>query len=143
MTSKTKKIGFTCGSFDLCHYGHILMLEEAKRQCDWLVVGVQTDPTIDRADKNKPIQSIEERIGQVRAIRYVDEVVIYSTEDELRTYLENRKPDVRFLGEDWIDKPFTGFMIEGIQHIFTSRKHSFSSSELRKRIAKAEKENGL
>lgn len=126
-------IGFTCGAFDLCHYGHVLMFEECKRKCDWLVVGVQTDPSIDREEKNKPVQSLEERIGQVRAIRWVDEVVVYSTEEDLYNYLQNHPPDVRFLGADWKGKKYTGHDLD-VETVFNQRDHGYSTSELRNRI---------
>jgi glycerol-3-phosphate cytidylyltransferase len=113
------------------------MLEECKSHCDWLIVGIQTDPTIDRPEKNKPIQSLEERIGQIRAVRYVDEVMVYATEKELHTYLLNHPPTIRFLGSDWENKKFTGHELPIVSH-FCSREHKFSSSELRKRIAKQE-----
>lgn len=129
------KIGFTCGSFDLCHYGHALMLEECRGKCDKLIVGVQKDPTIDRPHKNKPIQSIEERVGQVKAIKWVDEVVVYETESDLLDYLSKNKNSIhiRFVGADWRGKPFTGKSL-GIEIQYNSRTHGYSSSELRKRI---------
>jgi glycerol-3-phosphate cytidylyltransferase len=126
-------IGFTCGSFDLCHYGHVLMFEEIRKQCDFLIVGVQSDPTIDRKDKNKPIQSMEERVGQVKAIKYVDRVITYETEDDLYKFLKIYTPDVRFLGADWKGKKFTGHDLI-IRNVFNTRDHSYSSSELRQRI---------
>lgn len=128
--------GFTCGAFDLCHYGHVLMFEEIKRHCDWLVVGVQTDPSIDRAAKNRPIQCMEERVGQVRAIRWVDEVVTYATEADLYALLKESPPDIRFLGADWKGKEFTGHDLP-IENRFNSRDHSYSTSELRQRILEA------
>lgn len=134
------KIGFTCGAFDLCHYGHVLMFEECRRMCDWLVVGVQTDPSVDRPDKNKPVQSLEERIGQVRALKYVDEVVVYTTEEDLYNYLKNHSPDIRFIGADWEGKEFTGYDLP-VDVVFNTRDHGFSSSDLRQRIATAAMEN--
>ena len=98
--------GFTCSSFDLFHAGHVVMLEEAKRQCDYLIVGIQADPTLDRASKNKPVQSIIERQIQVKACSYVDEVVIYTTEKELEDILKTLPIDVRILGEEYLDKEF-------------------------------------
>jgi glycerol-3-phosphate cytidylyltransferase len=130
------KVGFTAGSFDLCHFGHVLMFEECKRQCDYLIVAVQTDPTIDRPDKNKPIQSLEERIGQVKALRAVDTIVVYDTEADLYNYLKASPPTVRFLGADWEGKPFTGHDLK-IPIVFNTRSHNYSSSELRKRILDA------
>lgn len=132
-------VGFTCGSFDLLHAGHVLMLEEAKRHCDRLVVGLQADPTIDRPDKNKPIMSLEERAAVLRAIKWVDDVCIYSTERDLLSLLTTLKPDVRIIGADWKGKQFTGFELP-IRVIFNSRNHSYSSSSLRERVMSAELE---
>ena len=131
-----KKIGFTCSAFDLFHAGHVMMLREAKSVCDYLIVGIQTDPTIDRPEKNKPIQGIFERYVQISSCRYVDEIVVYSTEKELLDILNSYPIDVRILGEDYIDKEFTGKDIKGIEIYYNSRKHSFSSTSLRERIAK-------
>lgn len=131
------KTGFTCGAFDLLHAGHILMLEEAKSFCDYLIVGLHSDPTLDRAEKNKPIQSLQERLIQVRAVKFVDLVVIYDTEADLVGILRALGPDLRIIGADYIDKPFTGDNL-GIETKFNSRNHSFSSSELRRRIQEAE-----
>ena len=131
-----KKIGFTCSAFDLFHAGHVMMLREAKSVCDYLIVGIQTDPTIDRPEKNKPIQGIFERYVQVSSCRYADEIVVYSTEKELLDILNSYPIDVRILGEDYIDKEFTGKDIKGIEIYYNSRKHSFSSTSLRERIAK-------
>ena len=131
------KVGFTCGAFDVLHTGHALMLQEAKSVCDYLVVGVQSDPNIDRPAKNKPVQSYEERIIMVKAIRYVDEVVLYNTEDDLVDLLRNLKPDIRILGSDWQGKKYTGWDLP-IEPYFNSRDHGYSSSSLRKRIAHAE-----
>ncbi len=131
------KTGITFSTFDLFHAGHVKMLEEAKRQCDYLIVGLQSDPTIDRSTKNKPIQSLVERYIQVKACKYVDEIVPYSTESELLEILQSFKIDLRIVGEDYIDKDFTGkqFCIDSnIEIYFNSRKHKFSSSSLRKKI---------
>jgi glycerol-3-phosphate cytidylyltransferase len=133
------KVGFTCGAFDILHTGHALMLEEAKSVCDYLIVGVQSDPSIDRADKNRPVQSFEERIMMVKAIRFVDEVVLYDTEKDLVDLLQRLKPDIRILGADWEGKKYTGCELP-IEPFFNSRNHSYSSSSLRKRIAYAELE---
>ena len=127
------KTGFTCGAFDLLHAGHILMLEEAKSFCDYLIVGLHSDPNIDRPEKNKPIQSLNERLIQIKAVKYVDLILIYDTEDDLLNLLKAIKPDVRIIGEDYRDKSFTGDNL-GIELKFNSRKHKFSSSELRSRI---------
>jgi glycerol-3-phosphate cytidylyltransferase len=129
-----KKVGFTCSCFDLLHAGHILMLEDAKKQCDYLIVGLQTDPTLDRPEKNKPIQSIAERYIQLEAVKYVDEIQIYSTESELRDILVDIWPDVRILGSDYMTKDdFTGCQYN-IPIYYHERDHDYSSSDLRKKI---------
>jgi len=140
---KDKKVyGFTCSTFDLFHAGHVVMLEEAKRQCDWLIVGIQIDPTIDRPGaKNKPVQSIIERQIQVSACDFVDEIIVYSTEKELEDILMTLPIDIRILGEEYKDKNFTGKDIcekRGIQIYFNKRDHYFSSSDLRTRVFEAE-----
>ena len=127
------KTGFTCGAFDLLHAGHIMMLEEAKSFCDYLIVGLHSDPNIDRPEKNKPIQSLNERLIQLRAVKYVDLILIYDTEDDLVNLLKAVKPDMRIIGDDYRDKNFTGDNL-GIELKFNSRNHEFSSSELRSRI---------
>jgi glycerol-3-phosphate cytidylyltransferase len=143
------KIGFTCGAFDLLHAGHALMLEECKKHCDWLVVGVQSDPSIDRSEKNKPVQSYEERQIMVKSIKWVDEVVTYDTEKDLVDLLQEMKNnniiDVRIIGADWQGKRFTGDHLP-IPVIFNKRDHGYSTSELRQRVAAVEylkKENKL
>lgn len=128
--------GFTASSFDLLHSGHIAMLEEAKAQCDYLVVGLHTDPTIDRPEKNKPVQTTYERFVQLKGCKFVDEVIPYDKEEDLINLLQMLKPDIRFIGEDYIGKPFTGSEL-AIKLIYTSRRHNFSTSSLRKRIANA------
>jgi glycerol-3-phosphate cytidylyltransferase len=137
-----KKIGITFSTFDMLHAGHIAMLSEAKNHCDYLICGLQTDPTIDRPDtKNKPIQSIVERQIQLAACRYVDEVVIYQTEQDLIDLLLILPLDVRVLGVEYEHKEFTGkaeCFIRNIELVFNGRDHSFSSSSLRKRVAHAE-----
>jgi glycerol-3-phosphate cytidylyltransferase len=137
-----KKIGITFSTFDMLHAGHIAMLSEAKNHCDYLICGLQTDPTIDRPDtKNHPIQSVVERQIQLSACRYVDEVVVYQTEQDLVDLLLILPLDVRILGVEYEEKEFTGKWEghdRGIQHVFNSRDHSFSSSSLRKRVAHAE-----
>ncbi len=127
------KTGFTCGAFDLLHSGHILMLEEAKSFCDYLIVGLHSDPNIDRPHKNKPIQSLNERLIQLRAVKYIDLVLIYDTEADLINLLKAIKPNIRIVGDDYKDKKFTGDNL-GIEIKFNSRNHNFSSSELRNRI---------
>lgn len=131
------KVGFTCGSFDLLHAGHALMLEEAKSYCDYLIVAIQSDPTLDRESKNKPVQSYEERIIMLKAIRYVDEITYYDTENDLYELLKRIKPDVRIIGSDWQGKQYTGYDLD-IPVIFNSRNHGYSSSELRRRVYEAE-----
>ena len=138
-----KKIGITFSTFDLLHAGHIAMLAEAKNHCDYLIAGLQTDPTIDRPDtKNKPIQSVVERQIQLAACRYVDEVVVYQTEQDLVDLLLILPVDVRILGVEYKDKNFTGREEcdrRNIDIIFNGRDHSFSSSSLRKRVAESQK----
>ena len=135
---KSKIIGITFGSFDLCHYGHVLMFEECKQYCDYLIVGVQSDPSIDRPEKNSPIQSHEERLGLISSIKFVDEVKSYSTENSLIDMLKEINPDVRILGADHKGKEFTGHNLD-IKCIFNSRDHGYSTSELRRRVYEAEK----
>jgi len=133
------KIGFTASTFDLLHAGHIVMLKEAKSQCDYLIVGLQTDPTIDRPDtKNKPIQSLFERYVQLKACSYVDEIVPYSTEKELVDILQTYHIDVRIIGEEYKEINFTGK--ELVYDIFyNKRRHSFSTTELRNRVVENDK----
>jgi glycerol-3-phosphate cytidylyltransferase len=137
-----KKIGITFSQFDLLHAGHIAMLAEAKNHCDYLIAGLQTDASIDRPDsKNPPVQSIVERQIQLAACRYVDEVVVYTTEQDLVDLLLILPVDVRILGDEYEKKVFTGLLEgrdKGIENIFNSRHHSFSSSSLRQRVAQAE-----
>jgi glycerol-3-phosphate cytidylyltransferase len=142
LKAKGLKIGITFSTFDLLHAGHIAMLAEAKNHCDYLIAGLQTDPTIDRPDsKNPPVQSIVERQIQLSATRYVDETVVYQTEKDLEDILLTLPIDVRILGIEYMQKDFTGRKIcndRGIELIFNQRDHSFSSSNLRKRVAQAE-----
>ena len=131
------RIGITCGAMDLLHAGHIAMLAEAKSNCDYLVVALQTDPSLDRKGKNSPVQSVFERILQVSAVRYVDDVVVYQTESELEDIFLTLPIDVRIIGDDYREKDFTGKQIcldRGIDIVYNSRAHSFSSSGLRKRV---------
>jgi len=125
--------GFTCGAFDLLHAGHIVMLEEARLHCTHLIVGLQTDPTLDRTDKNKPVQSVYERFVQLSAVKWVDEIIPYDTEQSLIDLLQSQRIDTRFIGEDYRDKSFTGCDLP-IDVFYTSRQHSFSSSNLREKI---------
>ena len=137
--SLRKITGFTCGAFDLLHAGHALMLEECKEYCDELVVGLQTDPSIDRPGKNKPVQSFQERLTMLKSIKWVDAIVFYSTEAELYDLLEATMPDVRIVGADWKGKEFTGHDLP-IKVVFNSRDHGYSTSELRERVYSAEKD---
>ena len=127
------KKGFTCGAFDLLHAGHILMFKEAHNQCDILIVGLQIDPTVDRPQKNKPIETLEERKIRLEGCKHVDEIILYKTESDLYELLKKIKPDVRFVGADWKNKHFTGDDLP-IKVIFNTRDHNYSSSNLRKRI---------
>lgn len=141
------KIGFTCSSFDLFHSGHYLMLEDAKKKCDFLIVGLQSDPTLDKTyrietggkNKNKPIQAFEERLIQINGCKYVDKVIEYSTEQELYNLLVEIKPDIRILGSDWEGKDYTGKELD-IPIYFHNRNHTYSTSNLRKRVYQAELE---
>ena len=132
------KKGFTCSCFDLLHAGHAKMLQDARNQCDYLIVGLQTDPTVDRPDtKNKPIQTLEERQIMLSAIRFVDEIVIYTTEGQLYEYLRDNPPDVRILGTDYKGKDFTGKDLD-IDIYYHKRDHDWSTTNLRKRITQEE-----
>jgi glycerol-3-phosphate cytidylyltransferase len=146
LKAKGLKIGITFSTFDMLHAGHIAMLAEARNHCDYLIAGLQTDPTIDRTSKNKPVQSIVERQIQLSACRYVDEVVVYQTEQDLVDLLLILPLDVRVLGVEYQDKDFTGRSeceMRGIELIFNGRDHSFSSSSLRKRVVAAESDKIL
>ena len=130
--SLTKKIGFTCSAFDLCHAGHLLMLEEAKSQCDYLIVGLHTNPQIDRPHKNKPIETTWQRYERLRACKYIDEIIPYDTEEDLLNILKSREIDVRVIGEEYRDTDYTG---KGLLPVYyNQRKHNLSSSRLRKEI---------
>ena len=141
------KIGFNCSSFDLFHAGHVTMLKEERRYCDYLIVALQTDPTVDRPkEKNKPIQSVYERFVQISACKYVDEVLIYTTEDDLLNMLKTQHIDIRFLGDEYKTKEFTGkqwCLDNGIELHYHLREHPYSSSRLRKRVYEAEKEKDV
>jgi glycerol-3-phosphate cytidylyltransferase len=134
---KYKRVGITASAFDLLHSGHIAMLREAKEQCDYLICALHVDPSLDRIEKNTPIQNVVERYTQLSAVKYVDEVVPYLYEKELIDILEMYMPDVRILGDEYKDTEFTGRELcdkLGIELYFNSRNHRFSSSELRKRL---------
>tara|TARA_R100001460_G_scaffold4800_4_gene13570 strand:- start:37678 stop:38106 length:429 start_codon:yes stop_codon:yes gene_type:complete len=129
--------GFTCSAFDLLHAGHIAMLREAKSQCDYLICGLQVDPSLDRAEKNKPIQTIVERYTQLQAISYVDEIIPYVTESDLLDIISMLPIDVRILGDEYRNKEFTGKEIcqkRGIKLYFNNRDHNFSTTSLRKKV---------
>jgi len=131
------KVGFTCSTFDLLHAGHVQMLREAKDQCDYLICGLQVDPSIDRAEKNAPIQTVVERYTQLKAVRYVDEIIPYGTEKDLEDILTMYNIDVRIIGEEYRDGKFTGRAIcakRDIELYFNKRDHRFSTSDLRKRV---------
>jgi len=131
------KIGFTCGAFDLLHAGHALMLKECRELCDYLIVGLQDDPSVNRPNKNKPIQSLPERYELLQAIKYVDEIKLYKTEEDLVNLLKTTKIDIRFVGMDWKNKEYTGKGIIPVH--FNSRSHSYSTTELRDRVYRTEK----
>ena len=129
--------GITAGTFDLLHTGHILMLKEAKEQCDYLICALHVDPSIERESKNKPIQTLYERYIQLRAVSYVDEIIPYETEEELETILQTENIDVRIIGEDYLGKYFTGHYLyeSGKMDLhYNKRAHNYSSTELRNRI---------
>ena len=131
------KIGFTSSTFDLLHAGHVQMLRDAKQHCDYLLVGLQIDPSLDRPEKNKPVQSIVERYTQLKGIKYVDEIIPYGTEEDLLDLMELYTIDVRILGEEYRDKDFTGRDIcrkRDIDIVFNNRDHRFSTSDLRMRV---------
>jgi glycerol-3-phosphate cytidylyltransferase len=138
-----KRVGFTASTFDLLHAGHVSMLREAKDQCDYLICALQNDPTLDRPNKNRPVQSIVERQLQLAGCKYVNEVWVYNTEKDLEDLLLILPIDVRILGVEYKDRNFTGAEIchkRGIELFYNGRDHSFSSSELRQRVASAELE---
>lgn len=133
------KTGFTASTFDLLHAGHVLMLREAKTACDYLICGLQVDPSVDRQKKNKPVQTLVERYVQLSAVKYVDEIIVYETEQDLEDILSMYHIDVRILGEEYKSLDFTGRDIckkRGIELYFNRRDHRFSSSDLRKRVGK-------
>ncbi|KRD61885.1 glycerol-3-phosphate cytidylyltransferase [Flavobacterium sp. Root935] len=135
------KIGITFSAFDLLHAGHIKMLEEAKRQCDYLIAGLQIDPALDRPEKNSPTQTVVERYIQLKGCKFVDEIIPYATEQDLEDILRSHKIDVRIIGEEYQSKNFTGRNYceeKGIKLHFNKRDHRFSSSGLRKEVADRE-----
>lgn len=135
------KTAITFSAFDLLHAGHIKMLEEAKANCDYLIVGLQTDPTLDRPEKNKPTQTVVERYIQLKGCKFVDEIVPYATEQDLEDILQSFQIDMRFVGDEYIDRDFTGRTYceeKGIELYFNSRDHRFSSSGLRREVYQIE-----
>ena len=141
MTKTKQRVGITASAFDLLHAGHVLMLKEARTfACDYLIVCLHSDPSIERSHKNSPVQSLEERYIQLEAVKYVDEIRIYDTEADLLRLLDEIRPDVRIVGEEYRNVDFTGktFCQENnIALFYNSRDHNFSSSELRKRVAQS------
>jgi len=134
------KVGFTASAFDLLHSGHISMLRDAKDQCEYLICGLQVDPSADRPEKNRPIQTVVERYTQLKAVGYVEEIIPYSTEEDLKDILSMYHIDVRILGDEYREKDFTGKEIckrRDISLYFNKRDHRFSSSELRKRVVES------
>ena len=135
------KVGITFSAFDLLHAGHVKMLEDAKRECDYLICALQTDPTIDRPEKNRPVQSVVERYIQLKGCKYVDEIVPYATEQDLEDVLRSFKIDVRIIGDEYKEKNYTGRTYceeKGIEIYYNSRDHRFSSSGLRKQVKQLE-----
>ena len=139
------KIGITASTFDLLHAGHVTMLREAKEHCDYLICCLQIDPSVDRPEKNSPVQTIVERYTQLKAVGYVDEIIPYKTEEDLEDILQMYHIDVRIIGEEYKKKTFTGRAIcsrRGIEIVYNKRDHRFSSSDLRKRVAERYAEDG-
>jgi glycerol-3-phosphate cytidylyltransferase len=135
------RIGFTASTFDLLHAGHVQMLRDSKQHCDYLICGLQIDPSKDRPEKNSPIQTVVERYTQLKAVKYVDEIIPYSSEEDLMDILQLYHIDVRILGEEYRDKDFTGKDVcrqRDIQLYFNKRDHRFSSSDLRRRVVSSE-----
>jgi|SRR6185369_13590384 len=132
-------VGFTAGAMDLLHAGHVLMLKECREQCDFLIVGLQTDPSIDRPEKNEPVETLKERMIRLEGCRYVDKIITYDTEEDLYNILKELNPDVRFMGADWKDRPnYSRDRLPNMKVVYNSRDHSYSSSDLRKRIKESE-----
>tara|TARA_B100001094_G_scaffold330532_1_gene395962 strand:+ start:466 stop:903 length:438 start_codon:yes stop_codon:yes gene_type:complete len=134
-------IGFTASTFDLLHAGHIAMLREAKTQCDYLICALQVDPSVDRSDKNPPVQTLVERWTQLDGVKYVDEVIPYQSEKDLEDILQMHNLDVRIIGEEYKHGKFTGRAIcaaRGIEIYYNKRDHRFSTSDLRLRVQQAQ-----
>ena len=137
MDKQNRIIGITCSTFDLLHAGHIIMLEECKKYCDYLICAIQVDPTIDRPEKNKPIQSLVERYIQLEAVQYVNKIIPYTIEEELISIFSSLDLDVRIIGEEYKDTEFTAKNIcqkRGIKLVYNKRDHDFSTTSLRQRI---------
>ena len=137
MERNKKTVGITCSTFDLLHAGHIIMLEECKKYCDYLICALQVDPSTDRTEKNKPIQSLVERYIQLDAVQYVDKIIPYNNEEELKTIFASLDIDVRIIGEEYKDQNFTAkdiCMKRNIRFVYNKRDHDFSTSSLRKII---------
>lgn len=133
----SNRVGITASTFDLLHAGHVVMLREAKTQCDYLICALQNDPSVDRPEKNAPVQNIVERQAQLAAIKYVDEILVYNTEKELLDILGMYQIDVKIMGEEYRDQDFTGKDLcrqRDIEFYFNKRDHRFSTSDLRKRV---------
>ncbi len=134
-------VGITFSTFDLLHAGHVLMLREARAQCDYLIVGLQVDPSVDRNSKNSPVQTLVERYTQLKAISYVDEIIPYQREEEVIDILTMYDIDVRILGVEYRQKNFTGkdaCQKRNIKLYFNKRDHRFSTSDLRQRVIEEE-----
>lgn len=130
--------GFTAGAFDVCHAGHLIMFEECKKNCDYLIVGLHINPQTDRKEKNRPVQTSFERYMQLKACRFIDEIIPYDTEEDLYNLLVSVKPDIRFMGNDWQGKPnYSRDKLPNMRVVYNNREHSFSSSNLRERIKNA------
>lgn len=143
MDNSKKVVGITFSTFDLLHAGHIAMLREAKTQCDYLICGLQVDPSVDRAEKNAPVQTLVERWTQLQAVKYVDEIIPYETENDLEDILQLFHIDVKIMGPEYKEKNFTGKSIctqRGIDIYYNKRDHRFSSTDLRKRVFQSEQD---
>ena len=143
---KIMTVGFTASTFDLLHAGHVSMLREAKEQCDYLICGLQVDPSVDRPNKNKPVQTLVERYTQLAGIKYVDEIIPYQTEEDLEDILKMVNIDLRIIGSEYKDKTFTGratCAARGIEIYFNKRDHRFSTSDLRKRVIDTDQSNSI
>jgi len=139
------KVGITASTFDLLHAGHIMMLREAKEHCDYLICCLQMDPSVDRPEKNRPVQTIVERYTQLKGVSYVDEIIPYKTEEDLEDILQMYPINVRIIGEEYKKKTFTGRAIcsrRGIEIVYNKRDHRFSSSDLRQRVSESLAKDG-